>query len=219
MVRAKIIKFTETENMSIAVFERETLERIVGYSGDGNNDSVLLDPASLLAEARAEAQRKVQEAYNEGLRRGTAAGEDNFRKEVGEAARALKDIAEAVRQAHEDFLRNLEPQVVKLASAIAARILQRESQVDRELVLTTVRSALGKMADRAHIRIRANPNDLQVLRNHRNHLLEEFDGIAHLEIIPDDTIRSGGSVVESEKLHVDAQFDAQLDGILNSLMG
>ncbi len=177
-----------------------------------------VDPAAVLAEARAEAVRVVQEAYAEGYRRGVEAGQAEFAESVGQAAQALISAGQALVQARETFLGALEPQVASLAHAIAARILRREAQVNPELLQITVRAALGNLIEREQVTLHVNPQDLDVLKAQQVTLLEEFDGIEHLAIVPDPSVESGGCMADTASLHVDATLNAQLDRILNALM-
>ena len=100
---------------------------------------------------------KVREAYAEGLRRGTEAGQAKFAEAVGKAAEALEHAAVAMREAQAEFLLSLEPQVVALAAAIAERILRREPSIEPERVRTTVHEALVHLEKRERITLRMNP--------------------------------------------------------------
>lgn len=172
----------------------------------------------ILEEARQEAERKVQEAYQEGYNRGVAAGREAFKESVAHAAEMLESAANAMRQAREDFLQSLEPQVVELATLIAERVIGREVRTDPELVRATVTRALAKVADRQRLRLRVHPADLDALRTHEVKLLEAFPEVTELAIEGDDSVTPGGCVAESELMQVDARLSTLLNNVLDTMM-
>jgi len=212
---SKIIRSSEVPFAGVSNYERDALEALAHIgSGDG---TVLAATTDLFARARQEAEQKVRDAYAEGLRRGAEAGKAQFLEAVGESAQVVRAAAAAIREAEEAFLERLGPHVVELAGAIAARILEREAGIDPDVVLHTARAALEKMIERKRTVVHVHPSDLEALRNNKVTLLEEFDGLEHIDVLPDATVSRGGCVVESDTLHIDAQFHAQIAQILDAL--
>ena len=177
-----------------------------------------VDPAVILEQARQDAEEKVREAYAEGMRRGMEAGEEKFSEAVGESAQMLSQAAETLAQAREEFLDALEPQMVQLATSIASKIIDRETQVSAEIVKHTARSVLERILDEERVVLRINPQDLETLREHRIQLLEEFEGIKQLELQRDDTVAPGGCIAVTEHLRIDGRLESQLEQIMNQLM-
>jgi len=228
---AKIIKSDEALPDTVWKFERDTLEEILPPEPVINDDEGVDDGSAqvsleeelarekdvIIAEARAEAERKIQEAYAEGLRRGEEAGRKAYLESVGESATVLRAAAEAMQQSRQLFLDNLEPQVVELAKLIVERILHREMEGDVGLLKRTVHAALAKLIERERVRIRVNPEDIAALRREKVALLEEFDGVEAIDVVADPDVSTGGCIVESQTLHIDARTDAQLQALLDAL--
>lgn len=219
----KVFKRPAEENArTIMRYERDVLEE---QSADLltalDGDAAYLDPAMLraavLTEARADAERKVQDAFAEGRRRGMEAGRTEFMQSVAGAVQSLHAAAEAIRNAHEEFLASLEPQVLHLVRRIVERVLDREMRADPDLVLRTARRALRCVTDRARLTVRVHPSDLETLRVHRVALLEEFDVVGQMSIEADENVSPGGCLVDSEMLHVDARLEHLLEKILEEL--
>ncbi|MCH8204724.1 MAG: hypothetical protein IID09_06140 [Candidatus Hydrogenedentes bacterium] len=209
----RIIKGRDTDKNGVSVYSRATLDE------DASNASQAdFDPAAILDQARQDAEEKVREAYAEGMRRGMEAGEEKFSQAVGESAQMLSQAAETLRQARQEFLDALEPQMVQLATSIASKIIDQETQVSVEIVKRTTRSVLERILDEERVVLRVNPQDLETLREHRIQLLEEFEGIKQLELQPDDTINPGGCVAVTEHLRIDGRLESQLEQIMNQLM-
>ncbi len=214
---ARIIKAWESSSQEYPSYERDPLE-FVRPGPHQSSGGLALDPHQIVEEARREAEQKVREAYAEGLRRGTEAGQAAFAEAVGKSAAALEQAAKTLIEARERFLESLEPEVVGLAAAIAERILRREPAVDPERVRRTVREALTHLERREQITLRLNPADLAALEEQNVKLLEDFDAVEHLDVVADDTVAPGGCVAESEHLEVDAQIKTQFDKIINGLL-
>ncbi|MCX5771194.1 MAG: FliH/SctL family protein [Candidatus Hydrogenedentes bacterium] len=200
---------------SLARYERDVLEDIIVglVLPEPEPDT----PETVLAAARREAEQKVHEAYAEGMLKGFEAGKSQFDASVAQAGDALQAAAEAVGQARQAFIDSLTPQVLELATAIAARVLQREATIDRDLVLRTVERALEHLANHEHVTVRLNPADLEAVKARRVQLLESIDGITKLTVVADESITPGGCVASSNLMEVDGRIQSQLDAILDAL--
>jgi flagellar assembly protein FliH len=212
---SRVFKVFQSEPRSLAEYERVVLEEIARDTE--NTPEAALTHEMILAEARKEAARKVEEAFAEGVRRGTEKGRVQYLEAVAESAAALNAAADAIREAHERFLDGMEPHVVELAGAIARRVLQREAETDPGLILRTARKALEHLIERERVVIHVNPKDFDGLRAEKVKLLEEFDGMRQITVQPDEAIAPGGCVVETDLVHVDARIEAQFEAILDGL--
>ena len=206
---------------SFAIYERLTLEEMNPDEETVHTltpEELAAEQEIILAEARAEAEQKVKEAYEEGLRRGTEAGREHFTAQVSEATDALKLAASQIMLAHEQFLNALEPQLYEILSAIIRKLIYRELKDESGLIHIVVRNALRHLAEREEVTLRINPADEDILRAERIRLLEEFDGIRQITVLPDATITRGGCIAEASLSQVDARIESQLELILSALL-
>jgi len=211
----KIIKITALGRESVSSFERVPL--IPEDAAGGRHPAV--EAAEILARANEEAQAIAREAYEEGLRRGIAEGERKFLEAVSGSAEVLKSAAAQVELSHKSFLDEIEPQLIRLAASIASKIIERESSVSHEVIQRTVRSALEKLIDEEHVVVRVNPNDLDTLRQYRAALMQEFDAIKRIYLVPDGAIDVGGCIAQTDSVRIDGRIASQLEKILNELLG
>ncbi len=211
----KIIKIAATHRESVSSFERVPLipEDALG----GRHPA--LEAAEILARANEEAEAIAREAYEEGLRRGLAEGERKFIETVNGSAELLKTAALRVEESHQGFLDEIEPQLIRLATSIASKIIERESSMSHEVVQRTVRAALEKLIDEEHVVVRVNPNDLETLRQYRTELTQEFDAIKRIDLVADELIDTGGCIAQTESVRIDGRIASQLEKILNELLG
>jgi flagellar assembly protein FliH len=211
----KVIKTDVQHREIVSAFERSTL--------DPENANAFRNPegeaAQIVARAREEAEVIAQEAYEEGLRRGIEEGERKFLETVAGSAEALRSAAHRIEQSHEEFMDEIEPQLVRLAASIASKIIERESSLSADLVRRTVRSALEKVIDEEQVVLKVNPKDLEILRAHRAELMEEFDAIKRIDLVADEGIDAGGCIAQTASVRIDARLASQLEKILNELLG
>ncbi len=71
-------------------------------------------------------------------------------------------LIERFAQERDQYLRQVEHEVVELALAIAARILRREAQMDPLLLTGAVRVALGQLSGSTQVRVRVPLPDLEM---------------------------------------------------------
>jgi flagellar assembly protein FliH len=99
-----------------------------------------------------------------------------------------------------------EHDAVKLAVAIARRILHRELAVDPEAILGLVKAAFAKLDARETHRLRVSLADSALLREHRDRL----ELPPAIEIIADGSLRPGSVIFETSRGDLDAGIDTQL---------
>ena len=108
------------------------------------------------------------------------------------------------------FLQAAEQEVVKLALAIAARILRREAQMDPLLLTGAVRVALGQLAGKTEVQLKVPVAQVNLWR-------EAISLIPNLAITPavvaGDGMRIGDCVIESKVGTVDLGVRSQLGEI------
>ena len=120
-------------------------------------------------------------------------------------AQSIEDIA-TVKQR---YLAESEEQLVRLAVAVARRILYREIQVDAEALFGLIHAATSRAELRELNRILLNPKDHQALLPH----LERLQLPPRVEIVADAGLERGALLLESTSGVLDASIQAQLDEV------
>ncbi len=187
---------------------------------------------TLLDEARAESNRILSHAKEEAVAIRTQAAEEGRRaaedsieqlieQRVAERCDLLRPTLERsfaeFERARRDWLARCETGVVRLATAIARRIMRRELTVQPEIPLALVREALQLAAGSSRMRLLMNPADLQVVGKQVQKLLDEHAGVATAELIAEAGVTPGGCRVQTEHGSIDQQFEAQLARIAEEL--
>jgi flagellar biosynthesis/type III secretory pathway protein FliH len=165
-----------------------------------------------------EARRSFEAGYEQGRQDGVAA-----ERGAEQAARTekLQRLAAAVGTIAEDFAgergryyEQLEQEAVKLALAMAGRILRREAQMDPLFLLGAVRVALGQLTDSTKVRLRVPAADAE-LWIEAMALLPNRD--TRPEVIAAEGIEVGQCVMETELGSADLGVRAQLGEMERSM--
>lgn len=150
-------------------------------------------------------QAQLDEAYRRGFHEGEAAGRAAVEAAVQNLAHAVESLAaarpRARREAEEDLLR--------LAVAIARRILHRELSVDPEAVAGLIRAALDKMQSQEIHRVRVHPDLEQPVRQ----ALERMAAGRNVQVAADRARQLGDVIFETERGSLDASVETQLQEI------
>ena len=185
-------------------FEKEA-EAIVARSRELARD--------LTVSAAAEAVRIRDEAQREGFERGQAEGRERARQEESrKLGDALRRILDEVERHRSRLVLESERDVVRLAIAIAEKIVKAEVKRGKAVAENNIRAAL-KRAVRGHaLEIRLHPDDAARLRPAGS----ESNGAT---ITPDPSIAPGGCVVRTPAGTVDLDIKTQLAEIERGLLG
>jgi flagellar assembly protein FliH len=105
--------------------------------------------------------------------------------------------------------RETEEDLVRLAVAIARRILRREISTDPEAILGLVKAAFDRIDAREVIRLRAHPEDARTLEAS----FADLGLPERIEVIADKKLERGALLIETERGELDASVETQLEEI------
>lgn len=173
--------------------------------------------ASLQRAAAEREKRAFEQGRLEGHAAGVRQGAASVEADAATAIEAIKAeaadrVAHAAGQAVElrqRLRRQMEADLVKLAIAVARRILRRELAVDPEALLGIVKSAVERIAARELLAIRVAPSDgARVRASLSGYRLPE-----RVEVIEDAALAWGSVVLDTTRGHHDASVETQIEEI------
>jgi flagellar assembly protein FliH len=180
-------------------------------SSDG--EAILRDAAARAKQMVDQATARVQEietqAQAHGHEEGLAAGRAAGRAELEEDVAALHELIENARSQRNEVIQTAEPELVRLAMAVAERVVYEHVAIDGNVVLENVRHALTRLVGREVVTLRVNPADAETLRMYREATAASND-VEHLRIIEDQRVDRGGVVIETDSGTIDAKISTQL---------
>jgi flagellar assembly protein FliH len=167
----------------------------------------------MMAELEREMQARAQAAYQQGRSEGEAAGVQQAAQRVDGTVAQLANLMRELGSHKARLRMELEEDTVKLAIAIARRVLNRELATDPDVILGLVKAAFAKLNAREAIRLRVSPPDAAVLQQHR----PKLDLPPALEIAGDTSLGVGSVIFETTRGQLDASVDTQLGEIERGL--
>lgn len=163
---------------------------------------------SRLVDREREFARVLEGARSEALEKGRQTAEKERGGWREECSIQLRAAIEQFRSQRDDYFARVEHEVVRLALAVAERILHREAQMDPLLLSGAVRVALGQLAESTTVRLR-------VPSEHREMWAEMVRLIPALplrpEVVADPGLQAGTAFLESSLGVVDLGVRTQLE--------
>jgi flagellar assembly protein FliH len=169
----------------------------------GGDGTLSEQPAS---EEQEDRERVEQAAYYRGFSEGKNVGREQAGAELqpvldrlGQALATLSTLRWRIRTEAEGDL-------LKLAVAIARRVLHRELTLDPESIEGLIRVALEKLQSRELCRVRVHPDQEAAIRSS----LERFSNSEKVELIADSSMQCGDVLFETAHGNLDASIESQL---------
>jgi flagellar assembly protein FliH len=185
-------------------------------SGDAASASVSdgefkqLSEEALAAEIESAEERGCIQGIQIGISQGREGASGELKKERERLTAQAGALLASFSEARESCLHQLEQEAVRLALAIAARILRREAQTDPLLLMGAVRVALGQLSNSTAVRLRV-PGEDQAMWEESLMLMP---GLAiRPKVIGDATMELGECRMETEIGSADLGLWAQLKTI------
>ncbi|MGB7267804.1 MAG: FliH/SctL family protein [Terracidiphilus sp.] len=185
-------------------------------SGHGQGRGARGSAAGGVGAGRAaeEAGRRFEAGRERGRQEGQQAEREAqaaaLRLEEERRKRQLAGVIASFAEERDRFLHAAEQEVVKLALAVAARILRREAQMDPLLLTGAVRVALGQLAAKSEVRLTVPAADVELWT-------ETIALLPNLTLKPTvaagEGMRVGDCVMESRMGTVDLGVRSQLGEI------
>lgn len=154
-----------------------------------------------------------QHAFTQGRLKGIAEGRAQCQAKVDEQLKRAIHLANQIGRARVAALEEQDRDVVEVALAISKRILLKEVEVDKELIVRQVRQILGLLLNKHLVTLKVNPEDLPVLKPLHEALRAEFLDGEHLVIEGHGDVQTGGCLVEQAGLQLDGRLKQQLDAV------
>lgn len=146
----------------------------------------------------------------DGQRAGEAAAAERLEAGTMRLASAIADLS-AVRGV---LMRRAERDLVRLAVSMAERVLRREVDVDRELLVVMARVAIDRLGEQAAATIHLNPVDHEAVST--RHATELGKSV---ELVADPSVPRGGCLVRSSFGLIDTGIDSQVRELSRALLG
>jgi flagellar assembly protein FliH len=181
------------------------------------------DPSAVSLNASAKTESQTQDidvaqlekkSFENGYAEGKKSGIEFGERTIDAATKRLGDSILEIGRLRSSLYAQVECEVVKLAVAVARKIVHREIQADPHVIQALVRVALGHVTEKSAVTIHLNPID-------HNYLLEqgsEFseNGGHDISLVADKSIERGGCLIRTECGDVDARIEEKFREVENT---
>lgn len=165
-----------------------------------------------VAELEAEVKQRAAEAREIGHCEGEKAARANAQAEVEGVLQKLAESAQQIATLRPRLRLETEADMVRLAVAIARRIVYRELQTDESAITGVVRIAFEKLRLQEIVRVVAHPDHHKTLQ----HLLGRAGGV-EVEVVADPALLRGNVIFETSRGNLDVSAETQLREIERGL--
>jgi flagellar assembly protein FliH len=172
------------------------------YSGgDGDERAASVDATPHTSQE--EISRLVSAAHAEGLALGAQQSAARFAEEIAQERNRVVELVGEFQKQRADYYTKVELELVHLALAIAAKILHRESQIDRMVVAGLVKLMMERFQQNTKIVVRVRPEDADSWMHY-------FRDQPNVQILEDRSLEPKGCLLETELGVANMALDAQL---------
>jgi flagellar assembly protein FliH len=182
---------------------------------------VRVEAAKIVQEAHQQAEQIRRQAEAAGRKAAEAAAErileEKIAKRMTSLVPALEQLVAQINDAKGELLAQWEQAAIRVATAIAERIIHRELEREPQIKLELIGEALQLAAGNDEIRLYVNPNDYEHLGSEIQRLANTVCKLAPTDITADTAVSPGGCRVEMRYGEVDNRIESQLKRIEEDL--
>jgi flagellar biosynthesis/type III secretory pathway protein FliH len=153
--------------------------------------------------SQEEMSSAIAKAAAEGFAQGERQAGARHENDLEQERKRLADTIVEFQSQRTDYFAKVEIELVHLALAIAAKILHRESQVDRMVVAGLVKVMIERLQQKTKIIVRLRPEDAESWRHY-------FRDNANVQVVEDLALEPKACRLETELGIADLGLDAQL---------
>jgi len=175
-------------------------------------------------------QRSLDQEYKRGFDDGCRSVEKRLREEFEshlsderkkttlKVIVQLESLMGNIRKEFFHLQQRSEEIVIRFTLAVAEQILRREVILDNTVVLQQIKEGLRRVLGVDNIKVRVNPVDEAMVREHRAAIASGSDSLRDMLIEPDEKVERGGCILESDSGNVDVRISTQMKKIEAALL-
>jgi flagellar assembly protein FliH len=159
-----------------------------------------------LATLEGEIPQVRERGRLEGEEGGRRKQTEEFSEMLEDARQSIVAAIEAFAAERKEYFRGVEAEAVKLALAIARKILHRETQIDPMLLRAVVHSAMDRLEETSKVVLRIPPAEAAGWER----IFAEMPAQERPTVMADPRLQTGGCQIESRMGSIELSVDAQL---------
>lgn len=199
---APILSSYFTEEMVVQMLqEGEKLALIIKKK----EDEMMLKAEEHVEQRKQEIQNQMEEIKQRGFQEGFDAGKKEFLDKVQGLIFELEQIKLKSGQATEEFLQNVEKQIVVFSLAIAEKITRTTFQHDTDAFIAFIKDLFDQVSVKDNVAIKVNPKQFARINKYKEELAE-YLGVTDFGIQKDSNIDDCGVGISMDTGFMDASI-------------
>ena len=163
-------------------------------------------------ERLKEVQEKAyQEGYELGLIEGTEKAFQEAKQHFTERLVAIESMLKRMETLKTRLAMDNEAELIRLVFLIAKKISLANLEDDREAVRKILIDVLGEAQTDEKVMVRLSAEDLFFIESLQEKAGQKIESLERVKFIPDETIKPGGCLIETEYGTVDATIDERVE--------
>jgi flagellar assembly protein FliH len=161
-----------------------------------------------------ETGRELEEkAYAKGFARGEKAGIESGNEKIESVVNRINKGLSELKKIRQDIYLETEQEIVKLAMAIARKIVCNEITVNKNAVVNVVKEAVKKVDGSERVKVKLSIKDFQFIKNEKPAIIDKITNIENVGFEMDESISDGGCIIETESGDIDARIEKQFQAV------
>lgn len=214
VIKAQDIKLTDSKEKLQPRFIK------INFQTKEKEEDIYKNKSNIRAEIvakRREIEEKIEiikkEVYDKAFSEGVRGGRNQEKKKLSMAIESVAKLIKDLKILKDEFFENSEKEIIDLIFLIAKKVIHREVDTSREIIVSVLRDTIKNVRDREGVKIRLNSKDYHYIMETSPDFLSKFCDIKNTLIEEDEEIRQGGAVIETHSEEIDATLDQQLNRI------
>jgi flagellar assembly protein FliH len=177
---------------------------------------------TIVQKAVLERLKQVQEeAYKKGFDLGRQEGRVEAIREastqIESDIRSFGELILNLQSQYQQLAKLNEGRLVELVFKIASRLAAKTLEYDTQAITEVVRQAVESVSSQDKVTIQIHPSLIQFFEELKTHSGREYDFLKSVDMEPNESISIGGCVVRTQFGEIDAQFETRMENLWQSL--
>lgn len=158
---------------------------------------------------------EYQKGYEDAVKELKEKLSDEYDLKLDSEIAKMKDLLKSIDEELKNYEEQFSEIVISLALSVSKKILQHE--IDRNSpLLENIGSVTQKMIGANYLIIKANPEEIHMLKERSNELFSEGN-FSKIKFEEDIRVEKGGFIIESDIGNIDGQISSQLNEIKKAI--
>jgi len=162
-------------------------------------------------------EEAVHEAFNngmeEGRRRTMELLEQQYAARLQEELTHFDFFMQGVQQQLQALSHEVEESLLRFAVGVAGQIVRKEIETKPEIIVSLIKESIKKIVGVEKVKVRVNPIEMKYVQGKKAAVHSVSDSLREITFEADDSVETGGCIIESDIGNVDARISTQIEQV------